>query len=130
MNRVLIVDDEKSVREVTAEMVSKMGFIPITASSAKEALDIFHEEQPNIGIVLSDLRLGGDMDGVALCSKIRYEDNTVAMLAMSGFFSEYDKIYVLAAGFQDFISKPVDSDELNSALQCAFDRRARWRALP
>jgi len=90
-------------------------------------LDVFHESRP--GIILTDLKLGPEMDGVALCSKIMYEDNSVSVIAMSGYFSEYDKIYAKGAGFVDALTKPVSKKELDSALNCAYERRARWNAI-
>jgi DNA-binding response OmpR family regulator len=125
MDRVLIVDDEDIILDTVGEAVEKFGFRVIKAKSATEALSIFHEKQP--GIVITDLNLGGDADGVSLCSRIRYEDKSVMVLAMSGFFSEYDEIYCLEVGFTDFLVKPVQLDALCSAVQCAFDRRFRWK---
>jgi len=129
VNRVLIVDDEKDVRAAAAAMVNHLGFIPTTAADAEEALKIFHEVHP--GIVLTDIRLGQrSMDGVALCSKLRFEDQSLSVIAMSGYFNEYDKIYTIAAGFSDFLTKPIKLKELGSALKCAFERRSRWVSLP
>ena len=128
MNRVLIVDDEQMVLDVTSELVDRLGFIPINAKSAGEALNIFREKSP--GIVLCDLNLGDSMDGVALCSHIQYKDQSTVMIAMSGYFSDYDKAYCLSAGFSDFLEKPIDHNELKSALQCAFERRTRWMQIP
>jgi two-component system alkaline phosphatase synthesis response regulator PhoP len=128
MNRVLVVDDEKSILEVISDMINKLGFTPLTASSAEEGLKVFQKERP--GIVMADLKLGRGMDGVALCSRVKYEDPSVIFIAVSGYFSEYDKVFCLSAGFTDFLVKPVDANELNSALQCAFDRRIRWNKIP
>ena len=128
MNRVLIVDDEQMVLDVTSDMAAKLGFSPMLARTANKALEIAYEQRP--GIVLCDLNLGGNMDGIALCSRIRYEDQSTAMIAMSGLFSDYDKAYCLSAGFSDFLQKPTDYNELKSALQCAFERRTRWMQIP
>ena len=128
MNRVLIVDDEKSLLELTSIQITELGFIPLIANSADKALKIFREKSP--GIVLCDLNLGGSMDGVAVCSHIQYEDQSTVMIAMSGWFTDYDKAYCLSAGFSDFLEKPVNLNELKSALQCAFERRSRWIKLP
>jgi DNA-binding response OmpR family regulator len=124
MNRVLVVDDEKPILELIVRQLETLGFIPLDANTAEAALRIFKEKKP--GIVISDLNLGRGMDGVSLCSRIRYDDPSVAVIAMSGFFSEYDKTFCLSAGFSDFLEKPVDTNELNSAIQCAFERRSRW----
>ena len=128
MNRVLIVDDEPSILTVTAEMVHRVGFTPLTARSASEALKVFTKQHS--GIVITDLRLGGDMDGVALCSRIQYDDKSVIVIAMSGLFNEFDKTYCLSVGFGDFLTKPVAIAEMSSALQCALDRRTRWMQIP
>ena len=128
MNRVLIVDDEQMTLDVTSDMVAKLGFSPMLARTANKALEIAYEQRP--GIVLCDLNLGGNMDGVALCSHIQYEDKSTVMIAMSGYFSDYDKVYCLSVGFSDFLQKPIDFDELKSALQCAFERRTRWMQIP
>jgi DNA-binding response OmpR family regulator len=127
MNRVLVVDDESSISKLIETEIKEIGFDAITAESATQALSIFHSDSP--GIVITDLNLGGEMDGVSLCSRIRYEDKSVVVIAMSGFFSEYDKIYCLEAGFSDFLAKPIGRDDLFSAVQCAFDRRSRWKGI-
>ena len=124
MNRVLVVDDEQAVLDIVSDTIKKLGFVAITCGSATTALGIFHGSSP--GIVLTDLNLGGEMDGVSLCSRIRYEDKSTVVTAMSGYFSEYDRVYCLEAGFSDFLVKPVKMDTLFSALKCAFDRRKRW----
>ena len=124
MNRVLIVDDEQSILNIVGDSVVAFGFVSVTCKSAAAALKIFHANPP--GIVMTDLNLGGEMDGVSLCSRLRYEDKSTIVMAMSGFFSEYDRVYCLEAGFSDFLVKPVDIEALHSALQCAFERRTRW----
>ena len=53
MNRVLIVDDEQTVLDVTSDMVVKLGFSPMLARTANKALEIVYEQRP--GIVLCDL---------------------------------------------------------------------------
>ena len=124
MNRVLVVDDEKIIVDSTAAMIYQIGFEPLKAYSVKEALEVFKKERP--GIIITDLRFNGGMDGVALCSRLRHEDDSVIMIAMSGVFSEYDKAYCRSVGFEDWLQKPIETNELLSALQCAFDRRNRW----
>jgi len=128
MNRVLIVDDEDQVLEILSMQLESLGFIPFTASSAEEALKVFQKEKP--GIIISDLNLGIGMDGVALCSRIKHEDRSTIFIAISGYFSDFDKAFCASAGFTDFLVKPVNLEELNSALQCAFERRSRWMRTP
>jgi len=127
-HKILIVDDEKGIVEVLSMMIEGMGFVPLKAYSAMGALEIFHEAKP--GIIITDLKLGGDMDGVALCSKILYEDKSTVVMAMSGYFSEYDKIYCQGVGFSEPLKKPIGIAQLTSAIQCAVERRERWAMIP
>ena len=126
MNRVLIVDDMPEVLTVTGDMVKKLGFVPILAKDAREALMIFRKEKP--GLVITDLNLGGEMDGISLCSKIRFEDHLVCVIAMTGFLNQYDLEFCIAAGFADVLVKPIDLDDLASSIKCNMDRRTRWVA--
>jgi len=126
--KILIVDDEIAIIEYTMLILNNAGFETLSAYSAKEALKIFHDQCP--GIIVTDLRLGGDMDGVALCSRILHEDNSVVVIAMSGYFSEYDKAYCQGVGFTEALAKPINPDHLISAINCAVERRQRWKRLP
>lgn len=128
MNRVLVVDDEKPVLDLMTSLCEKNGFCPLVASSAKEAIEVFRREKP--GIVVTDLVLGGDMDGIALCSWVRSHNHTAVLIAVSAYFSEFDKEYCMAAGFSDFIVKPFRIADFADALACASSRRRRWMELP
>jgi DNA-binding response OmpR family regulator len=127
MRRVLVIDDEPEILSLTCRMIKNLGFLTLEASSSVEACTIFKEKKP--GIVITDLQLESGIDGVALCSRFLYEDKTTVVIAMSGYFNRYDKMYALQVGFTDFLQKPVSLEELGSALHCAFDRRSRWCAL-
>lgn len=124
IDNVLVVDNEREIVEIISGMIIKLGIVSLRAYSAREAMDIFHNMNP--GIIITDLKLGGDMDGIALCSKILYEDNSVIVMAMSGHFNEYDKAYCQGVGFTEALTKPVELSQLSNAIECAVDRRARW----
>jgi len=124
MNRILIVDDEIDVLNIIGKMVDNLKFIPILATSAREALDIHRKRRP--GLVITDLNLGGDMDGVSLCSKIRYEDRLVCVIAMTGYLNNFDLEFCLSAGFSDVLIKPIKMDELTNSINCNLERRQRW----
>ena len=86
MNRVLVVDDEDLILDTWLRKQSrKFGFRAITAKSATEALSIFHDEQTRN----RDYRFESwrrCMDGVSLCSRIRYEDKSVVVRGDVGVF--------------------------------------------
>jgi len=125
MNKILVVDDEEDILYLIEQMIEAIGFKPILTNSFKEAIDIFEKER--FGVLLSDLNLGnGNLDGCALCSRIKSIDSSVVAIAMSGYFTEMDLKYILGVGFTDFLMKPIGLDELKTSIKCAFDRRNRW----
>jgi two-component system response regulator HydG len=127
-DRILIVDDELSVVTLVGKILAGDGFQIFTANSAHKALDIWHlNNEP--GIVLTDLKLGGDMDGVALCSKIRYESPRTVVIAMTGHSDEYQLAYCRGVGFSDVIEKPICREDLLDAIRCASQQRARWKTM-
>lgn len=125
-DRILIVDDEIAVLNVAGKMLAKEGYQIFTADSARKAIDIWHlNKEP--GIVLTDLKLGGDMDGVALCSKIRYESPRTIVIAMTGHSDEYQLAYCRGVGFSDVLEKPICHADLLDSIRCASQQRARWK---
>jgi two-component system response regulator HydG len=125
-DRILIVDDEIAVLNVAGKMLAKEGYQIFTADSAHKAMDIWHlNKEP--GIVLTDLKLGGDMDGVALCSKIRYESPRTIVIAMTGHSDEYQLAYCRGVGFSDVLEKPICHADLLDSIRCASQQRARWK---
>lgn len=128
MKRILIVDDEEMLRSLLSEFATQAGYIPFTASSPEEALAIFTREQ--IGIVLTDMILHNEMDGVSLCVRLKYESARVGamtvVVAMTGYATEYDIAYCLGAGFNDVLSKPISYKDFKSSMDCACAMRERW----
>jgi CheY-like chemotaxis protein len=126
MNTILVVDDEKDILYVISQIIERIGFNVIIANSFKEAIVVF--ENIKFDVLLSDLNLNGNFSngGCELCSRIKNIDASIVSIAMSGFFTDYDKKRILNVGFSDFLMKPVKLKDLQESVQCAFDRRNRW----
>ena len=125
-DRILIVDDEPTITELAGKILASDGYQIFKANSAHKAMDVWHlNHEP--GIVLTDLKLGGDMDGVALCSKIRYESPRTIVIAMTGHSDEYQLAYCRGVGFSDVLEKPICKEDLLDAIRCASQQRARWK---
>jgi len=124
-NQILIVDDKQIILDVLVTYLKKkQDFKIFTARSAQEAL--MKWEENNIGIVLTDIHLGGDMDGISLCSRIRHKDLKTVVIAMTGYTNEYNLEYCLSIGFRDFLNKPMVSSDLDEVIKCAISQRKRW----
>lgn len=111
--RILIVDDELSVRRSVSRMIQKLG-PEIEIHEAKDGFEAGHKTGSLMpSLVILDLKLPG-IDGVEVCRMIRKDGNLskTKILAISGTSSEEAKKQVIKAGADDFLAKPFDSEEL------------------
>lgn len=122
--KILIVDDEKDIREVLEEVFSYHGYEPICAGDAEEALQLL---DPDIQVVFLDLKLPGEMDGLALCRHIRKLNPAACIFAMTGYATLFELADCRAAGFDDYFTKPTKLELLLMATRQGFDKVKRWR---
>ncbi|WP_017319284.1 response regulator [Mastigocladopsis repens] len=116
--RLLVVDDDADARELLTCLFSWEGAEIITATSAVEALDALAGFQPDI--LISDIRLP-DEDGYSLLLKVRNLDvsqgGKIPAIALTADAGEEYRIRALSAGFDRYIAKPIDLDELSSVVK-------------
>ena len=122
MKRVLVVEDEASIREMLALNLKMAGWDVLEAGSAERALELMHQGQP-CDAALLDIMLPG-MDGLSLCETIRRDDGDIGIIIVSAKGQESDKIRGLSIGADDYITKPFSVSELVARLE-ALTRRVR-----
>ncbi len=132
--RLLIADDEASLRKVLAASLRKEGFDVVSVKSGEEALEVLEaSEAPDTGepfhLVITDLRMPG-MDGMTLLSRItkRFKDLPVVVLTAHGTVDL--AVQALKQGAFDFITKPYERVELLNVVKKALDHRARDQQEP
>jgi putative two-component system response regulator len=112
---ILVVEDEPHVREVLSGLLGALGYRLLLAASAEQALDAVNVVSPDL--VLTDVHLGA-MSGVELCARLkadpRYELMPVVILTAVGDLEA--RVAGLAAGADDFFTKPVEFVELRTRL--------------
>src|SRR3990172_6412630 len=118
--KILIVDDEKSIREFLEIMLKKEGYKVGSAVNAEEALKLFHNS--NYELVISDIKMSG-MDGVELLKKIKEINPETIVLMITAYASVDTAIDAMKAGAYDYITKPFNVDEVKHIIQNALDRR-------
>jgi signal transduction histidine kinase len=118
-NKLLLVDDEKDIREVLALPLSDLGYQIFEAENGKAALRIFKENQPPI--VLTDIKMPG-MDGIELLQKIKHENPETEVIMITGHGDMELAIRSLKCDATDFITKPINVDALEIAVRRAADR--------
>jgi two-component system KDP operon response regulator KdpE len=118
--RVLVVDDEQQILRALRVILREAGFEALPAASGEEALDLAALRHPDAGIV--DLLLP-DMDGVELCRRLR-EWTDIPLIVLSAVGDEDAKVRALAAGADDYVTKPFGPRELVARLQANLRRIA------
>ncbi len=119
--KVLVVDDEESLRDICREALTEHGYEVIEAENGAMALDILRKD-PSVDIVLSDLKMP-EMDGLALIERIKKFNFDVDMVVMTGFGTIETAVEVMKKGALDYIPKPFYLNHLLVKLDSAFKRR-------
>ena len=115
MKRVLLVEDEASIRELEVLNLKMSGWEVLEAPTAERALEILHSGE-TCDAALLDIMLPG-MDGLSLCETIRRENSDIGIIMVSAKGQESDKIRGLSIGADDYITKPFSMSELIARLE-------------
>jgi len=118
--RILIVDDDESVRWVLKKSLEKEGIETALAKDAAEAFDRMHEG--DIAIVLMDIRMPG-MSGLEALEKIQGEGRGISVIIMTAQATMQNAIEAMRRGAFDYITKPFDLDEVNILVKKAMEVR-------
>ncbi|MER0139922.1 response regulator transcription factor [Bacillus safensis subsp. safensis] len=118
-SKVLMIDDEKEILELINTVLTREGIDRvITASTARDGLTKFHQEQPDL--VILDIMLP-DGEGYDICRQIR-ETSHVPIIFLSAKGEESDKIVGLAIGGDDYITKPFSPKEVAYRVKAQLRR--------
>ncbi|MBZ5619776.1 MAG: sigma-54 dependent transcriptional regulator [Acidobacteriia bacterium] len=121
--RILIVDDELVVRDSLGKWFTSEGYTAKPAGGAREALEMI--QQMEFDIALIDIKMPG-MDGMELQSRLREADPDLTVVIMTGYAAVDTAVQALKNGAYDYITKPVDPDELSHLVANALEhKRAR-----
>jgi len=124
MTRLLIVDDEPSVRETLELFLVREGYDVSCAANGREALESIHNHAPEV--VLSDIRMP-QMDGFALLREIKKINPAIQVLMITAFSSSSDAVAAMREGAYDYITKPFDLKEIRQLVLNAVDKHRLLR---
>jgi PAS domain S-box-containing protein len=113
---VLVVDDEPFVLEVTAELLTALGFVALACSSGAEAIRTFEENRERIDLVLLDLTMPA-MGGGETFDRLRGIDDKVKVLLCSGYGQDSQAEEILSRGCNGFIQKPYNLETLEAKIK-------------
>src|SRR5579872_3557784 len=121
--KILIVDDELVVRDSLGKWFTSEGYAAQPVASGREALDAIREGDWEIALI--DIKMPG-MDGMELQGRLKEADPDLTVIVMTGYASVETAVQALKRGAYDYITKPVDPDELSHLVANALEhRRAR-----
>ena len=123
---ILLVDDEEGIRKVLRIALSDMGYRVITAQNGVEALRIFNDARPPI--VLTDIKMP-EMDGIELLRRLKQESPDTEVIMITGHGDMDLAIKSVKYEATDFVTKPINDEVLEIALNRAQERIAMRRRL-
>ena len=124
--RILLVEDDATIREMTQLALERDGFAVTTADDGASGLSCFRSEEPDV--VLLDVMLPGT-DGVSVCRSIR-ERSVVPIVMLTARTDPVDVVLGLEAGADDYVTKPFEPAILSARLRAVLRRVARHDASP
>lgn len=119
MTSILIVDDERSMRDFLKILLNKEGYQVETAPNGKEALTLLGNH--NFDLVISDIKMDG-MDGLELLSNIKELFPALPVVMITAFASPGDAVFAMKNGAFDYISKPFNVEEIKSVIISATSK--------
>lgn len=117
--KVLLVEDEESIRKFVKINLEREGYIIFEAGSGEEGIDIARSEKPDI--VVLDIMLPG-IDGFEVCKALRGEFPSLGIIMLTAKAEDYDKIMGLQYGTDDYLTKPFNPTELTLRIK-SIERR-------
>ncbi len=121
--RILIVDDELVVRDSLARWFAAEGYETKALAGAREALELADREWD---LALLDIKMPG-MDGIELQARLKETDPDLTVIIMTGYATVETAIQALKRGAYDYLTKPVDPDELSHLVSKALEHRQTKR---
>jgi two-component system KDP operon response regulator KdpE len=115
---ILVVDDEPQLRRAMKATLTDLGYSVIESKSGEEALEVLRRDTPDL--ILLDLNMPG-IGGLETCRAIR-ETSDVPIIVLSVRDTERDKVQVLDAGADDYVTKPFGIQELLARIRAAIRR--------
>ncbi len=118
--KILIVEDEMVIRDALAAKLRSEGFRVVTAADGAAGLRAFHENE--FDLVILDIVLPGQLDGLGVCRRIRETSDVPVMMLSAQAISEDDIVEGLQAGADEYLIKPVRTNEFIARVRALLRR--------
>ena len=119
MQKILVIDDDESLRDTIGVMLERESFSPILVADGRTGLERALALKPNLMLV--DLRLPG-LSGVEVCKQVRNARLQTPIIVLSAIGDEVDKVLLLEMGADDYVVKPFGTRELLARIRALLRR--------
>ncbi len=120
MKKILVLEDETSIRSFVVINLKRAGYDPIEAGTGAEAFERI-KENPDIKVALLDIMLP-DTDGFEVCRILRAADPQMGIIMLTARTQEMDKVTGLMTGADDYVTKPFSPAELTARVDALYRR--------
>ncbi len=117
--RILVVDDELPIQRILRKNLTVEGYDVLVASDGKQAIEMARLHQPDL--ILLDLHLPGEVDGLGVCLQVRQWTQT-PIIVLSAITEERQKVRALDLGADDYLTKPFGNEELQARVRACLRR--------
>lgn len=120
MSRILIVDDDKSIRSLLSIMLKREGYHVSSTGKGEEAIDLIRKE--TFDLVITDIRMPR-FDGQRILKEVKAVDSEVPVIMITAFASTESVLDTMREGAYDYISKPFKADAIKMIVRKALERK-------
>lgn len=130
MKRILICEDEASIRDFVVLYMKRAGFTVLEAGSGEEAVEKFTASEnagEPVDVALLDVMLPG-INGFEVCRLLREKSDTMGIIMLTARTQEAEKVSGLMNGADDYVTKPFSPSELVARVEALYRRLSKTRA--
>jgi two-component system response regulator RegX3 len=121
MKKVLIAEDEASIREFIVINLKRSGYDVVEAENGEEAINKYEEENGNIDVAVLDIMMPLK-DGLEVCKYLRAKSSKIGIIMLTAKTQEMDKVMGLLVGADDYVTKPFSPSELMARVDAVYRR--------
>lgn len=121
MKKVLIAEDEASIREFIVINLKRSGYDVVEAENGEEVINKYEEENGNIDVAVLDIMMPLK-DGLEVCKYLRAKSSKIGIIMLTAKTQEMDKVTGLLVGADDYVTKPFSPSELMARVDAVYRR--------
>ena len=121
MKKVLVAEDEESIREFIVINLTRSGYDVEQAENGAVALDLFSRDEASFDVAILDIMMP-EVDGLTVCKELRKRSSDLGIIMLSAKTQGMDKVTGLLVGADDYVTKPFSPSELMARVDAVYRR--------